>query len=230
MIDIIKNIFQESEFIEQESDSFTLFSYSDKTSYWLVVEDDTFNFLTKQDELFKEAKILADNVPEFDKNTSLLLLCKIPDGSEIKEFKKQIMEIEEDPYQFKKQVLVYNNAAKDELDTQLMIESFSDLLSSPNTFKEYKDSYTESSWQALLFRTAQKLPFIKINVAKNKNLSSLFQNNQSALQSKSLDVFHNHITNAFEDKLATDIKDMNPEDVLNLLLTEEEKADGTENK
>lgn len=230
MIEIVNNIFQEAGFTGVEANSFTLFSYSDKTSYWIVMESDTLNFLNVQDELFIEAKALVENNPAFDKNASLLLLYKIPDDTELTEFKKQIIEIEEDPYQLKKQVLVYSESAKDELDTQLLLYGLNELFSNQGIFKEYKDKYSESSWQALLYRIVQKLPFIDIKVDQNKNLASLFQSNLSAIKTKKMDEFHNQVTEAFEKLSDDDIKGMNSNAVLDLLLTEEEKEDGTENK
>lgn len=230
MIEIIKNIFQESGFTGVEANFFTLFNYNDKTSYWIVKETETLDFLDKQDELFIEAKRNAKNNPAFDKNASLLLLYKVSDDSELTEFKKQVMEIEEDPYQFKKQVLIYNESAKDELDNQMFYYGFNELLSNQETFKEYKDNYLESTWQALLYRTAQKLPFVEIIVEQNKNLASLFQSNRTAITNKKLDDIQSKITEAFKELSADDIKGMDSDTIFDLLLTEEEKIDGTENK
>ncbi len=230
MIEIIKEIFKEAGFTGIENKSFTVFSYDDKTSFWIVIETNSLDFLHQQDELFIEAKEGVQNVPSFDKNASLLLLHKIPDDADFTEYKKQIIEIEEDPYHFKKQVLLYNETAKDELETQLLLDGFKETLSNQDTFKKYKEEYSELSWQALLYRTAQKLPFIEIIVEKNKNLASLFQSNQSAIKSKNLEDFHNHFTDAFNNKSADDIKGMSPDAVLDLLLTEDEKSYGTENK
>lgn len=230
MIEIVKNIFQKEGFIGVEANSFTLFSYSDKTSYWIVKEAETLDFLDKQDNIFIKAKELAKNNPKFDKNASLLLLYKIEEGANLKVIKKQILEIEEDPYQFKKQVLIYSELAKKALDSQLSKFSFCKLLSSQETFRDYKDNYTESSWQALLFRIAQKLPFIEIEVEKNKNLSSLFQRNQTALTNKGFDDINKKIEEAFNRISVSDIKNMDSDVVFDLLLTEEEKENGIEDK
>jgi hypothetical protein len=230
MIEIIKNIFEISGFKSQETSSFILFFFEDKTSYWIVKEVETLDFLEEQDELFDSAKKIAEHDPVFDKNASLLLIQKVSSDTNLNDFKKEILEIEEDPYQFKKQVLIYSESVKDELDEQLLNYGFTELLVNQNTFKQYKENYPESTWHTLLYRIAQKLPFVPINIEKNKNLSSLFKTNQTAIVAKGFDEINTKITNGFETKLADDIKSMDSETVFNLLLTDEEKVDGIENK
>lgn len=230
MIDLIKDIFQTADFEVFDAGSFFLFTLKDRTSFWLVKELDSLDFIKDQDELFIEARKAASNNPVFDKNVSLLLLNKVTDDVDLKEIKKQTLEIEEDPYQFKKQVLFYTDTSYEELSVQLLLSDFKNLLSSQKIFKDYKDDYNVFSWQALLYRIAQKLPFIEITVEQNKDLTSLFDENATIVKRKGLDEINNRVNYVFTEKTASEIKELSADDVFDLLLTEEEKGNWNENK
>lgn len=230
MIDLIKDIFQTADFEVFDAGSFFLFTLKDRTSFWLVKELDSLDFIKDQDELFIEARKAASNNPVFDKNVSLLLLNKVTDDVDLKEIKKQTLEIEEDPYQFKKQVLFYTDSSCEELSAQLLHDDFKNLLSSQENFKNYKDNYNVFSWQALLYRIAQKLPFIEVEVEQNKDLSSLILVNETSVNEKGLKEINDRVNDVFADKTVAEIKELSADEVFDFLLTEEEKSNGTENK
>ncbi|NME66581.1 ABC-three component system middle component 1 [Flammeovirga aprica] len=227
MINIINDLFQEAGFNKLQSNSFSLFRYNDKTSFWLVVEADTLELLTQQDELFEAAKKIVDNDSKFDKNSSLLLIYKIPDDTEIKKFKKQIIEIEEDPYQFKKHVLIYSESQKELLKEKLVERSFDDLLLDQKNFNEYKEKFNESNWQTLLYRITQKLPFIKINTVQEKEISSLPETISSKVNQKQLNDINKVMEENFFSRSIDDIKGMNSNDVFKLLLNNDASQDET---
>ena len=88
MIDLIKDIFQTADFEVLDADSFILFSLKERTSYWIVKETETLDFLKEQDDLFLKAKERSERNPAFDKNASLILLHKVADDADLKEIKK----------------------------------------------------------------------------------------------------------------------------------------------
>lgn len=74
-------------------------------------------------------------------------------------------------------MLPYTNAELEalyqQIDIQRIAAVFQELVTSPNTFVEYKSHYLQGGWQSLLYRIAIKLPFIAVNIFDNSNLASL---------------------------------------------------------
>lgn len=217
---IIEKIFNESGFKKHcIKTAFNVYSRINETAYWVVIEKDNLDISKEQNQIFNSSKKIVKNIPNFDKNVSLLLLYKHSEN--IKELDSKILEIEEDPYQFKKQVLVYNEEIKNELQNKLKDSDLISLISNQENFEEYKKNHKNETWLSLLYRIAQKLPFIEIQVEKNKNLSSLFKDNEKVLADKNLSSLNNEILESFNDVL--DIKDMDNDSFIDRLLNETEK-------
>lgn len=226
---ILSDIFKKDEFEKNETDSFVLFSLRNKTSYWIVKEINSLDFIQQQDELFLEAKKVVGNNPNFDKNASLLLLYKVDDTIDIVQLKEEILNIEEDPYQFKKQVLFYTEDSKEELSNELLQDSIETILSKQTIFEEYKNEFDLFSWKALLYRIAHKVPFVHLKIEENKDLASLFVDNKNVVKKAGLGNLDDMISDSFPMSIDA-IGKMKPEDVFELLLTDEEKKDELEDK
>lgn len=225
---IVNDIFQKHGFIVQQLKEGNLYSFPlerEKTSFWLVIENDDLEILDRQNEYFRACKEAIDS-NDIDKNTSLLILAKVAETIKFKELKEKILSIEEDPYQFKKLVLFYSEneleALKFEIDEVLeepltFIEQ--NIIASEN-FSTYKTNPTQFSWQSLIYRITHKIPFIKINVDKDNNLQSLFDTNYNILNQKGLADFDDLINSSLLSLTTEDFQNISPEEILKRLTPE----------
>lgn len=124
--------------------------------YWLIAESlEAYNRQSKiHDQL---ANGMLKDYPKFEKNTSLLLLVK---GAAKYE---DNMNIEKDPFVFKKYVLNYTDEAYAELVG--MVEQYNGIENAvmrEEVFKSLVDG-SDNGGAALLYGLMHKLPFIPIN-------------------------------------------------------------------
>lgn len=225
---IVSNIFQEHGYTLLELPQGNLFSFptdTGKISFWLVIEKDDLEILGHQNEYFKACKTAIDN-NDIDKNTSLLILAKVPETIKFKELKEQILTIEEDPYQFKKLVLFYSENELEALKYQIydaleeplpFIEQ--NIIASEN-FSTYKTNPTQFSWQSLIYRITHKIPFIKINVEQDNNLQSLFDTNYDILTQKGFAEFDDLVNSSLLSLTPEDFQNISPEEILERLTPE----------
>lgn len=225
---IINDIFQKHGFIVQQLAEGNLYSFPlerEKTSFWLVIENDDLEILNRQNEYFRACKAAIDS-NDIDKNTSLLILVKVAETIKFKELKEKILSIEEDPYQFKKLVLFYSEneleALKYEIDDALeeplsFIEQ--NIIASEN-FSTYKTNPTQFSWQSLIYRITHKIPFIKINVEQDNNLQSLFDNNYKILIQKGFAEFDDIMNSSLLSLTPEDLQNISSEEILERLTPE----------
>ena len=82
----------------------------------------------------------------------------------------------------------------------------------------------------MLYRIVHKLPIIDISVGEHKDLSSLFENNKNAIKKKKIEDLDDLLETVLSEKSVSDIKEMDSDDVLDLLITEEDKKDEPEDK
>lgn len=225
---IINDIFQKHGYTLQQLPEGNLFSFpieTGKISFWLVIEKDDLEILDHQNEYFKACKKAIDS-NDIDKNTSLLILTKVPETIKFKELKEQILTIEEDPYQFKKMVLFYSKneleALKYEINDAfdeplLFIEQ--NIIASEN-FSTYKTNPTQFSWQSLIYRITHKIPFIKINVEQDNNLQSLFDTNYSILTQKGFAEFDDLMNSSLLSLTPENLQNISSEEILERLTPE----------
>lgn len=225
---IVNDIFQKHGYTLQQLPEGNLFSFprdTGKISFWLVIEKNDLEILDHQNEYFKACKKAIDS-NDIDKNTSLLILVKVPESVEFKQLKEQILTIEEDPYQFKKLVLFYSENELESLKYKI-----DDALEEPLPFIEqniiaaenfsiYKTNPTQFSWQSLIYRITHKIPFIKINVEQDNNLQSLFDTNYNTLIQKGLAKFDTLINNSLLSLTQEDFQNISPEEILKRLTPE----------
>ena len=115
---IINSIFSQLGLINTELEIGSFYSFDDinKKSYWLIIEtDNLINVIENQANYFEEAKKIINN-EWFDKNVNLLILHRVEN---FENFQSLVLEIEEDPYLFKKQIILYNDYEVEKLNQAL---------------------------------------------------------------------------------------------------------------
>lgn len=133
-------------------------AYSD---FWIIVNAvGAFN-LEDQETIAEKAKNIFAQYKEAEKNTSLLVLLQVEQISE--GILDAIVEIENDPFYFKKYVLAYTKSSKEAIE-QYSIENFSSILMQPQNFQALKDEAKVSDPYHLLYSIAHKLPFLMTDV------------------------------------------------------------------
>lgn len=218
MRDLIKKLFDLHNFklIELEFGDLYI-SNDDRKYYWLVVEQsDISRVLELQDEWFEKSKEHI-NTKEFYKNTSLLVLAN-NDKNGIK--KKEILLIEEDPFQFKKYVLLFTSHILEELLSQTEKgnpEKILELIVKESVFNHYKANYLEPSWRHLLYNLAHKLPFLKINVEVNQTLDNLFEEAEKSLVEKELLEYSEFIEKQHEEGVFSELDNLDVDGLIELL-------------
>jgi len=218
MKNLIRSLFNHHHFELTELDFGDLYTSSDdRKYYWLVIEqNDASKVLELQDEWFEKCKEQIDS-KEFDKNTSLLILAN-NDKNEIK--KQEILLIEEDPFQFKKYVLLLTSDSLKHLIEQTengKPEKILNLIVDETVFNDYKLKYYEYNWRHLLYHLAQKLPFLKINVEVNQDLDNLFFEAKKSLDKNELLDYSEFIEKQYEDGFMTEIDNLDLDELIELL-------------
>ena len=125
-----------------------------------------------------------------------------------------IIEIENDPFYFKKYVLAYTTKSSKETIEKISPENFSSMLMQPKSFKALKDEAEVSDPYHLLYSIAHKLPFLMTDVQVQD--TSLFSNQYipseemldafNWMQSIDLDAedFETEVLNKFENLISTE--------------------------
>ena len=121
MITIINNLFSQLGLVNSELEIGSLYTFEDinKRTYWLIIETDNLsNVIENQSNYFEQARNRINN-EWFDKNVSLLILHKVEDFDNNQSL---VLEIEENPYLFKKQVILYREIERENLNRAIEAE------------------------------------------------------------------------------------------------------------
>lgn len=132
--------------------------------YWIISHDFDIN---KQDNFFKDihkTRIAED--PTFNKNLSLLFVKKM-DNIDLSTVDESIIDIENDPYYFKKYVLAYTQDSSHKL-FKLLSEDFSgvslsDIMMMPESFSKLQEERYFGPYH-LLYSLAHKIPFLTMDI------------------------------------------------------------------
>ncbi len=219
MIDrVILNILKENGFDGYEglpidyikSIVFTYRKNDTKIEFFVVASMDQKTFLSMDEnrlfsDITKSIKNSSSYMAEVDKNTSLVF-C-IAKDSKLKSFdalEKKGLQIEENPYFFKKYVLTYDEKIAEEVFGELLktynessnltkyIES---IVTNPERFRNYKINSVNNEDYMLLSKIIMKVPVMPVRVPDNqsiKPLASMIQDNivsENLLKAKSLVIF-----------------------------------------
>jgi len=184
MINLISRIFEEAGLDEKEGAEFKIFALREQQNYWVVVQYTGVveNVIDEQVELFVKAKEIIKK-PTFDKNSNLLILNKVDKISNIKP--ESLLQIEENPYHFKKSILYYTEDELNNLNNKIgdspVLSSIESLILADQVFSQHKTNFDANTFESLVYRMAIKIPFIKIRVTQTNNLKSLEEINQKAV-------------------------------------------------
>ena len=145
-------------------DEYLILSGLNNNDFWIVTHSFDVN---NQDLFFKicEKEIEEKRYEAFEKNVSLLYLNEV--DSITTEIRNESVKIENNPFYFKKYVLLYEKSAWDDLATK-MSDDINTCLLNPLYFDELKTD--NCSPFSLLYEIAHKLPFFKIQVESSENI------------------------------------------------------------
>ena len=140
--------------------------------YWIISYDFDIKQQGKIFEKIHETKIAQD--PSFNKNLSLLYVKRM-DFIDLSIVDESIIEIENDPYYFKKYVLAYTDDSYEQL-FKLVTEDFSgvslsDIMMLPESFSKLQNEKSFGPYH-LLYSLAHKIPFLTMEV-KPKNFDEV---------------------------------------------------------
>lgn len=163
--DIIKFCFEKANYHVQDINGDYLlanFNGENKHDYWIIAKE--FD-LDKQEKLFEKVKDTVDDA-SFLKNISVLFV-KHQDQIDLSIVDDKIIEIENDPYFFKKYVLSYTddsvNGLLGLLNGECVGKPMSDILMEDDNFQQMKDE-NEFGTYHLLYSLGHKLPFLTMSV------------------------------------------------------------------
>ncbi|NQV91737.1 hypothetical protein HQ489_04655 [Candidatus Woesearchaeota archaeon] len=179
MINTIKKIFLDNQAFKIEnfnyvanSDNINGFVALDtregKTGLFMVIEVNELNVLLNENEVLYEtfySELRGEEyyLPEFNKNISLIILLdtQLPIEQKIK---RQIFEIEENPFYFKKYVLQYTEEQHNDLIEKcedITTENLRNLVLNVD-FEEFKKDISVNNYVNLLLNLYVKLPFLNV--------------------------------------------------------------------
>ncbi|MGN7894250.1 ABC-three component system middle component 1 [Bacillus sp. 22475] len=195
MRDLLKNIFNNADFnvIEEvqlvNEKTFLAISRIDcKVNYYLVVfiKENVKNFLEEADysaflEYMKNEVFYNSNM---EKNFSLLVCLNYNKEIDV-EMQKDIYEIEENPYDFKKYVLIYSDEQVQMLSKELLLPKYrmlipvegiknvlNKILIDNARFYNFKN-YMNDTVYDLITKIFIKLPFLSTEIGKEKQMENL---------------------------------------------------------
>lgn len=179
LIELLKTIYENQPSYDLHSiqwtganESFTAVDTTEtKAEQHIFIEIDSLKaFISSEKEDYNFAYFHTSNKREgfyhqrFNKNVSLILLMQV-DSIEVDEkIKRQILEIEEDPYYFKKYVLTYTSGQLDDFNKMLeqkTIDELSDLVLGLD-FEEFKKNPYSDSYANLLLSIYIKIPLLTV--------------------------------------------------------------------
>lgn len=150
--------------VVDEDDHISFIKHKDHADFWIIKDPMTEFRLEEQETIADKAKATFGQHKEAAKNTSLLVLLEVDQIRE--DILDTIIEIENDPFYFKKYALAYTKSSKETIET-FSPESFSSILMLPEQFQALKDEKESSGPYHLLYSIAHKLPFIMTDMKKN---------------------------------------------------------------
>lgn len=103
----------------------------------------------------------------FSKNTDLIIFLRLENLAEFKKIEKEVFEIEEDAFFFKKYVLYFMGQEFD-LIKGMSFEEMKGVLSNSQAFSEYKKNPLNPSLYSFVARIFIKLPFLEMPKTKQE--------------------------------------------------------------
>lgn len=156
-----------------KSHGFTIEALTDSTGYYVLETDSSVRFAvlhTLNDVIPPEqlnSKITQNapsrfrEHPAFKKNSDLICILHLGQLSEFKLIEDKIFAIEEDPYQYKKYVLYYNDTEERMLEN-ITYQKLLDIVSDKSKFEAYKENPLIASQYSIAAKVFIKLPFLML--------------------------------------------------------------------
>lgn len=223
MITIINNLFSQLGLVNSELEIGSLYTFEDinKRTYWLIIETDNLsNVIENQSNYFEQARNRINN-EWFDKNVSLLILHKVEDFDNNQSL---VLEIEENPYLFKKQVILYREIERENLNRAIEAEEntiknfIENKILDEAIFKIHKENINNNDYESLLYRLAHKIPFIKLNIIQENGVEALTDNNTQKIESGSYGQLNRFIEQNLFHRNMESIDEMESDTIYDLLL------------
>ncbi len=210
------------------------FKDANQFSFWLVIQlADLSTIVENQSKFFTAAKDLLKN-EWFDKNANLLILHESVSATSIG--KNIVIDIEENPYLFKKQILVYTTNEMQNLTEAIAASNlstkkfFEQKLLSNSIFEQHKSNLNNNAFESLLYRVAHKVPFLNIKVAQKDGLSALTNsNNSEIIKNSQLKMLDDLISEMIVDITSDEVTAISEEAAYDKLLIVIEKDEDSEN-
>lgn len=223
MITIINDLFSQLGLVNIELEIGSLYTFEDinKKTYWLIIETDNLNnVIENQSNYFEQAKNRINN-EWFDKNVNLLVLHKVENFDNIQ---SSVLKIEEDPYLFKKQIILYKDTERENLNRAIEAEenTIKDFIENKildeTIFKIHKENINNNDYESLLYRLAHKIPFIKLNIIQENGVEALTDNNTQKIESGSYGQLNRFIEQNLFHRNMESIDEMESDTIYDLLL------------
>ncbi|MEK4382281.1 ABC-three component system middle component 1 [Aeribacillus sp. FSL K6-2848] len=227
MKQIIEKIFEEKDFLidkellKDRNNFFAERTNNNKFDFFVVMFEslDSFekeNVEKKIENFLTEIIITKTNYLGIDKNLSLLLLLNIPTNEYTKQLNNLIYDFEEDPYDFKKYVLVYTDKQVALLKERLtqsgenILNYLQYTLLNADKFTAFKQgiSSEETLEYDLITKLYIKLPFLNINY-ETKQLSNVEEEIKQGINKEDYEIWEKLIQyqneELIEDELDLDL-------------------------
>ena len=238
MINIVSDLFEHDNYQKLEIEEGILFFKEEdiKKDFWFVIEESDLNLIEdKQSEILKNCIDGLDSI-DLNKNVSMLIIWNTGGDLPFKEMKKQLMQVEENPYYFKKHVLYYSPSELEQLYQEISDSTINDFflsnITNEENFKAYKENPMQGSWRELFYRIIIKLPFIHVNIDTSTNIESLQQIIENKLESNSensIKELNDKIFELYSDIANDKIKVIDVSSVVNELLVVLEEGESNGN-
>ena len=223
MTTIINDLFSQLGLLNNPLEIGSLYTLDDinKKTYWLIIETDNLNnVIENQSNYFEQAKNRINN-EWFDKNVNLLVLHKVENFDNIQ---SSVLNIEEDPYLFKKQIILYKDTERENLNRAIEAEenTIKDFIENKildeAIFKIHKENINNNDYESLLYRLAHKIPFIKLNIIQENGVEALTDNNTQKIESGSYGQLNRFIEQNLFHRNMESIDEMESDTIYDLLL------------
>jgi glutamyl/glutaminyl-tRNA synthetase len=223
MTTIINDLFSQLGLLNNPLEIGSLYTFDDinKKTYWLIIETDNLNnVIENQSNYFEQAKNRINN-EWFDKNVNLLVLHKVENFDNIQ---SSVLNIEEDPYLFKKQIILYKDTERENLNRAIEAEenTIKDFIENKildeAIFKIHKENINNNDYESLLYRLAHKIPFIKLNIIQENGVEALTDNNTQKIESGSYGQLNRFIEQNLFHRNMESIDEMESDTIYDLLL------------
>ncbi|MBY6789567.1 hypothetical protein HYH43_08970 [Clostridium botulinum] len=183
MINIISDLFKLSEFAVDEKNSFA--SNNEKHIFYVYksynnINEFIENLVQDQDDLYDYISQL-ENGNEIKKNTSFIILIKLKEKNEKDIIQKEILDLEEDKYFFKKYVITYLSDEVESFYKKLeeydnVMNFFKKSLNNAEKFEEFKVN-NDISYYSLILKLYIKIPHLSCgDIFGQKEMISLKDN------------------------------------------------------